>query len=241
MVYDATSKTAYTGRSRRTTRAAPQARARRARRRPPRPGEARPAVDAVRRPAGVTADQPSYTVRIAPKDDGGLLGAVELAWDAVRGVPLRAAIYAQGTHDPVLELEATEIAYGTIAASKIDATPPAGAKVTEIDPPTGVDAQGKPTHVEGVESRPEAARLPARRPGRRWPGCRAAACGWCGSATSRARCQLRRGPRRDPRLPEPRGAGRQAVRRRPRRAHPPAGQHRRRDRHRARDRARHDA
>ena len=35
-----------------------------------------------------------------PKDDGGLLGAAELAWDAVRGVPLRAAIYAQGTRGP---------------------------------------------------------------------------------------------------------------------------------------------
>ena len=73
-------------------------------------------MDAVRRAARrTTAGQPSYTVRIAPKDDGGLLGAAELAWDAARGVPLRAAVYAQGTQDPVLELEATDIAYGPIA------------------------------------------------------------------------------------------------------------------------------
>jgi len=39
-----------------------------------------------------TAGRPSYTVRIAPKDDGGLLGAAEVAWDAARGVPLRGAI-----------------------------------------------------------------------------------------------------------------------------------------------------
>jgi len=101
---------------------------------------------------GNTAGQPSYTVRIAPKDDGGLLGAAELAWDAARGVPLRAAVYAQGSRDPVLELEATDIAYGPIAASKVDVTPPPGAKVTEIDPPTGVDAHGAPTRVEGVEA-----------------------------------------------------------------------------------------
>ena len=101
---------------------------------------------------GTTANRPSYTVRIAPKDDGGLLGAAELAWDAARGVPLRAAVYAQGTKDPVLELEATEISYGAIPASKIDATPPAGAKVTELNPPTGVDAQGKPAHVTGLEA-----------------------------------------------------------------------------------------
>jgi outer membrane lipoprotein-sorting protein len=99
-----------------------------------------------------TANRPSYTVRIAPKDDGGLLGAAELAWDAARGVPLRAAVYAQGSQDPVLELEATEIDYGPIDATKIDTTPPKGAKVTELNPPTGVDAQGKPVHVTGLEN-----------------------------------------------------------------------------------------
>ena len=66
-------------------------------------------------------------------------------------MPLRAAIYAQGSDEPVLEVKATDISYGKIAASQIDATPPAGAKVTEIDPPSGVDKTGKPTHVEGVE------------------------------------------------------------------------------------------
>jgi outer membrane lipoprotein-sorting protein len=148
MVYDAASKTAYTGRL-------PQGEK-------PRKTQ-RPSLDAVQRGLAQlghawtlsgatptsTAGQPSYTVRVAPKDDGGLLGALEIAWDAVRGVPLRAAIYAQGSDDPVLEIEATDIAYGKIAAG-LDATPPAGARVTEIDPPTGVDAQGKPTHVEGV-------------------------------------------------------------------------------------------
>src|SRR4051812_34045505 len=97
-----------------------------------------------------TAGQPSYTVRIAPKDDGGLLGAAEVAWDAVRGVPLRAAVYAQGSAEPVLELEATDIAYGKIAASQISTKAPAGAKVTEINPPSGVDARGRPAHVQGV-------------------------------------------------------------------------------------------
>src|SRR4051794_9224182 len=99
-----------------------------------------------------TAGRPTYTVRIAPKDDGGLLGAAELAWDAVRGVPLRAAIYAQGSENPVLEVEATDVSYGKIPAAQLSTTPPAGAHVTEIDPPTGVDAQGKPTHVEGVDA-----------------------------------------------------------------------------------------
>jgi outer membrane lipoprotein-sorting protein len=99
-----------------------------------------------------TAGQPSYTVRIAPKDDGGLLGAAEVAWDAARGVPLRAAVYAQGDANPVLEIEATDISYGAIPAAKVDATPPRGARVTEIDPSLRMDAQGKPVAVEGVEN-----------------------------------------------------------------------------------------
>ena len=99
---------------------------------------------------GTTAGQPSYTVRIAPKDDGGLLGAAELAWDAARGVPLRAAIYAQGQSSPVLELKATNISYGKIAAKDVAATLPKGAKVTEVNPALGTDAHGKPTTVQGL-------------------------------------------------------------------------------------------
>jgi outer membrane lipoprotein-sorting protein len=99
-----------------------------------------------------TAGRPTYTVRIAPKDDGGLLGAAELAWDAVRGVPLRAAVYSQGQDEPVLELEADEVSYGEIPGSTFEADPPKGTRIVEIDPITGTDAHGRPTRVRGVEA-----------------------------------------------------------------------------------------
>jgi outer membrane lipoprotein-sorting protein len=99
---------------------------------------------------GNTAGQPSYTVRITPKGDGGLLGAAELAWDANHGTPLRAAIYAQGESKPVLELAATGISYGSISASDVDVAPPAGAKIQDLVPQsasagsaTGPDRHGK--------------------------------------------------------------------------------------------------
>jgi outer membrane lipoprotein-sorting protein len=98
-----------------------------------------------------TGGRPTYTVRIAPKDDGGLLGAAELAWDAVHGVPLRAAVYAQGQDDPVLELEADEVSYGAIPDSTFDADPPKGTRIVEVDPVT-TDAHGEPTRVRGVEA-----------------------------------------------------------------------------------------
>ena len=98
-----------------------------------------------------TAGRPTYTVRIAPKDDGGLLGAAELAWDALSGVPLRAAVYAQGQDEPVLELEADDVSYGEIAADTFEADPPAATRIIEVDPVT-TDAHGKPTRVRGVEA-----------------------------------------------------------------------------------------
>jgi outer membrane lipoprotein-sorting protein len=58
-----------------------------------------------------TAGAPTYTVRISPRDDGGLLGAAELAWDADNGIPLRAAIYADNQDSPVLELKADDVSF----------------------------------------------------------------------------------------------------------------------------------
>jgi outer membrane lipoprotein-sorting protein len=81
-----------------------------------------------------TAGQPTYTVRISPKDDGGLLGAAEVAWDAVRGAPLRAAVYAQGQSEPVLQLEATDVSYDAVPDSAVEIAPPAGATVNDFTP-----------------------------------------------------------------------------------------------------------
>jgi outer membrane lipoprotein-sorting protein len=79
------------------------------------------------------AGRPAYTTRISPKHDGGLIGSAELAFDAANGVPLRAAVYAAGNPDPVLELKATNISFGPVSNSDLDVQPPAGAKVTTID------------------------------------------------------------------------------------------------------------
>ena len=150
-VYDGTSNTTYTGTLPQSQDSAKS-------------DHAAPSLDAIKQglaklgamwdlsgaDPGTTAGQPSYTVRIAPKDDGGLLGAAELAWDASHGVPLRAAVYAQGQSSPVLELAATQISYGKIAAGDVAATPPAGGKTVELNPSMGVDAHGKPAEAHGL-------------------------------------------------------------------------------------------
>jgi outer membrane lipoprotein-sorting protein len=88
------------------------------------------------------AGQPAYTVRVEPKRNGGLVGGAELAWDAVHGTPLRAAVYAKGDSSPVIELKATDISYGTVSSSVFDVHPPADAKVTELTPHGGNEAPG---------------------------------------------------------------------------------------------------
>ena len=82
------------------------------------------------------AGREAYTVRVAPKHDGGLLGSVELAWDAANATPLRAALYAAGNPSPVLELAATEIAYGPVEAGVFSISVPSGASVVDLSSPS---------------------------------------------------------------------------------------------------------
>lgn len=104
------------------------------------------------------AGQPAYTVRISPAKNGGLIGGAELSWDAVHGVPLRAAIYSSTSSSPVIELAATEVSYGPVDSSVFDFTPPTGAKVEEVTLPKhessssaqpGGSPSGQPDHGNG--------------------------------------------------------------------------------------------
>lgn len=78
------------------------------------------------------AGQPTYTLHVAPKHDGGLLGGAEVAWDATNGTPLRAAIYASSSSSPVLELKATDVSFEAVPSSIFDVSPPPGAKVVNL-------------------------------------------------------------------------------------------------------------
>ena len=81
--------------------------------------------------------QPAYTVRVSPKEGGSLIGGAELSFDAVHGVPLRAAIYSSTSSSPVIELAATEVSYGPVGSSVFSFTPPANAKIEEVSAPSG--------------------------------------------------------------------------------------------------------
>ena len=85
--------------------------------------------------------QPTYTVTVSPKHSGGLLGQAQLAWDAIRGVPLRFAVYARGDNtNPVVEVAATGVSYGRIDSSVFSLSPPSGYKVVNVATPAGAGA-----------------------------------------------------------------------------------------------------
>ena len=111
------------------------------------------------------AGQPAYTVRVEPKRDAGLLGGAELAWDAVHGAPLRAAVYARGDSSPVLELKVTDISYGSVPSSVFDISPPPDAQVTNVSPPAGHDGgQGESAPVSGLQSVQQQVSFPVAAP-----------------------------------------------------------------------------
>ena len=160
-VYDATSNTAYTADLPQDSTATD-----------PASGSAVPTVDEITKfltelgknwtvsgadPSN-TGGQESYTVKISPSHDGGLLGSAELAFDALRGVPLKVAIYAQGATSPVLALEATNVSYGDVPDSDVQVSPPAGAKIVDLSSQAqgGTDGNSTPP-VTGLDAVTQAA------------------------------------------------------------------------------------
>ena len=115
--------------------------------------------------AGDVAGQPAYTVRVSPKHDGGLLGAVELAFGANHAVPLRVAVLSQGDSSPVLALTATDISFGTVPSADLAVRLAPGTKIVHRASTAGARPRvvgGQAPDVSGAAAVAGAARS-------RWP------------------------------------------------------------------------
>ena len=101
---------------------------------------------------GDIAGRPSYTVRVSPRHSGGLLGSVQLAWDAAHGVPLRFAVYSRTDSSPVLSLTVTDISFGKVPASDLAVPLAPGTKVVKVHMPThpAQPAQSSRTHQPAI-------------------------------------------------------------------------------------------
>lgn len=109
------------------------------------------------------AGRPTYTVQLAPSHDGGLLGRVELSWDAANGIPLRGAVYSSESSSPVLELEATGVQFEAVPASTFEISPPAGAEVVNLTPADLKGPRGE-TKAEGTAAVSAAVDFPLAAP-----------------------------------------------------------------------------
>jgi outer membrane lipoprotein-sorting protein len=90
------------------------------------------------------ARRPAYGASLSPKEIGGLLGSVRLAWDAQQGVPLSVGVYAKGSSSPTLRLSVRQISYKSVPASAVDIAPPAGAKIVDLGMTSGKSGGGTP-------------------------------------------------------------------------------------------------
>jgi hypothetical protein len=95
------------------------------------------------------AGREAYSVHISPKQNGGLFGELDFAWDAAHAVPLRIALYPRGSSTAALSITVTHIHYGPVAASALALNPPAGTKIVRVHLPsrTAQSADAKRAHV----------------------------------------------------------------------------------------------
>ena len=113
--------------------------------------------------AGSIAGQPAYTVRVSPKHDGGLLGAVELAFDANHAVPLRVAVLSHGDSSPVVALSATDISFGSVAPADLTVHLAPGTRIVHVQPPQTPAHESSATHTPDVVGTAAVARAVAFR------------------------------------------------------------------------------
>jgi outer membrane lipoprotein-sorting protein len=98
----------------------------------------------------MVAGQAAYELVLAPKDSRSLVGQVRIAIDGQNGVPLRVQVFARGASSPAISVGFTSVTFATPAPADISFTPPAGAKITKVNP--GQHTSGGPQAGTGVST-----------------------------------------------------------------------------------------
>jgi hypothetical protein len=100
---------------------------------------------------GSVGGVPSYSVKVSPQHDGGLLGNIQLDWDAANGVPLGISVYSTtDPSTPVIGLRVDDISFGSVSASAVEIGTPANAKVVDIPLPAKSGTQSTTTKSPAV-------------------------------------------------------------------------------------------
>lgn len=102
------------------------------------------------------AGRSAYLLVLTPKQQGSLIGQVEIAVDAATGTPLGVTLYPTGSATPFFDLSFTSVSLSAPSASRFDFTPPKGATVTPFgqgtsDAPKGENGQDPSPAVLGAD------------------------------------------------------------------------------------------
>ncbi len=89
------------------------------------------------------AGQAAYQLVLSPKSSGSLVGRVNIAIDASNNVPLRVQVFARGASSPAFQVGYTAVSFVRPAAANFSFTPPSGAKVHTVTPPSPAERQQK--------------------------------------------------------------------------------------------------
>jgi outer membrane lipoprotein-sorting protein len=82
-----------------------------------------------------------YELRLEPRDDDTLVGAISVSIDGENGVPLAASVTARGADEPAFRVTFTDVSFATPDASVFAFTPPDGTDVTEHVVPVPTPAE----------------------------------------------------------------------------------------------------
>jgi hypothetical protein len=105
----------------------------------------------------IVAAQPAYSATLSPRDNGGLLDSLELAWDAAQGVLVRTSVFGRDNSSAALRLEVTDISYGAVPLSDVAVAPPSDAQVVDLgaigpDSSAGADEASPVTGLDAVRA-----------------------------------------------------------------------------------------
>lgn len=88
------------------------------------------------------AGRSAYQLVVAPKDSTSLVHNITIAVDSANHVPLRVQVYAKNYSPPAFAIGFTQVSFSKPADSVFAFTPPAGAKVTQLNAPMIHQNQG---------------------------------------------------------------------------------------------------
>ncbi len=98
------------------------------------------------------AGRAAYQLTFTPKTSKTRIGSIRLAVDAQKHVPLRAQVYAKGSHTPAINVGFTSVSFKAQPDSRFTFTPPSGARVHQVRPQAGKQPAGSPPEVKTVGS-----------------------------------------------------------------------------------------